>query len=123
MSVHREVVERASRNAAVTWIAATLAAGWTNTGGGYTGARYRLVGDVVELEGLVSATSAKSALATVLTLPAGFRPQAAVGYWDIANSAGAVLRFDVLSTGVVRTLFAISAGVNVSLHGVRFSVL
>lgn len=55
----------------------TLAAGWANLGAPYQVAQYRKVGQAVYLRGtLTRSGSAYVALATICTLPVGFRPLA-----------------------------------------------
>ena len=57
------------------WTAASLIYGWSNYGGGWSGLRYKRVGDVVFLEGMVKPTSTtQGSGSTIIYLPSGFRP-------------------------------------------------
>lgn len=60
------------------WTAVTFQNGWHNLGGGWAQAAYRLVGDRVELRGLIANSVAMTSgqMQTVFTVPAGFRPPA-----------------------------------------------
>ena len=53
------------------WIDATYQNGWTTYGGAYSQARYKKIGSVVYIDGLVKAGTIGQA---VFTLPSGFRP-------------------------------------------------
>ena len=81
------------------WIAPTLLNSWSNFGSGFQAARYRRVGTgQVEIQGLV--TGGTGPASTVFTLPAGFRPPAALLFATIANNA--IARLDVEADGDVR---------------------
>jgi hypothetical protein len=60
--------------------------------------RYRLVGTTVHMQGVVTGGTANSA---VLTLPAGYRPTATVGF-ATANGASTFAFFTITSAGVVQ---------------------
>lgn len=67
-----------TRYGATPWVAPTLVNGWVNFGSDYLGAayqtaRYRKVGDVVYIEGMIKSGTIDQ---PVFILPAGFRPAA-----------------------------------------------
>jgi len=97
------------------WTAAPLVNGWVNfAGGAYQGARYRKVGDVVEIEGLISTGTLGQPM---FTLPTGFRPPLNMQF--ATTSANNFAAFTVFSTGVVQNI----NGVNTSFQiNCRFSV-
>jgi len=68
------------------WVLPTFANGWSNFGGIYQVARYRKVGDVVQVEGLVKGGTFNVAM---FTLPVGFRPPLTVQFAQISNGAAA----------------------------------
>lgn len=82
----------------VGWATPTLLNSWTNYGSGYQAARYRrLASGRVEIQGLV--TGGTGPASTVFTLPAGYRPAAALIFATIANNA--IARIDVEADGDV----------------------
>lgn len=82
-----------------SWIAPTLLNSWTNFGSGFQSARFRrLISGQVEIQGLV--TGGTGPASTVFTLPAGYRPTAALVFSTIANNA--IARLDVEADGDVR---------------------
>lgn len=54
------------------WVTPTLLNGWTQYGSSFRPARYRIVGDEVQIEGLVKGSSASSD--TIFNLPADYTP-------------------------------------------------
>lgn len=80
-----------------SWRTLTLANSWVNYAGGFLGARYKKIGNMVFVEGLV-----KDGLATyhIGTLPVGFRPSASLIFPAVAggNTMG---RVDVRSDGLI----------------------
>lgn len=85
-----------------TWTAATLSGAWVayvGGGGYYNGLRYRKVGDMIHVQGMVKSGAVGSSIAT---LPSGFRPQYSVMQVTEANAAGtlAVVLFDA-ATGAI----------------------
>jgi len=53
------------------WVSVTLSSPWTNNGGGYATAAYRVIGDIVHIKGLITGGSASS---TAFTLPSPIVP-------------------------------------------------
>jgi len=99
---------------ATPWTQVAFTGTWTNFGGGYAAAQYRKVGDVVQLRGLCTGSTA----AALGTLPAGFRP--AYNVQTIISSAASFVVLTVTaSTGALSLTGTI--GANVSLEGVQFS--
>jgi len=93
------------------WTAPSLLNGWVNNGGVYQVARYRKVGDIVFLEGLIK-TGAIGAVA--LTLPAGFRPLADIYLPAVSNTAfGALL---LQSNGNVTPAAGVSTWIALNCH-------
>ena len=89
-----------------SWATPTLAAGWTNFGGGWSPARYRrLSNGVVQIEGLLTGPASP---ANIFTLPSGFRPSSHVMFAVIGD--GTPARLDVLSDGSVNWAVGGSAG-------------
>lgn len=97
------------------WTAPTFTNAWVNFGGSTQIARYRKVGDVVEIEGLIkTGTIGLSAF----TLPAGFRPTLTEQFPQVSNSLFGAL--NVLSDGTVVPLVGNNASFSLSC---RFSTL
>lgn len=71
------------------WTGLTYNTGWGDFGGGYTGGRFKRVGDFVIIEGVAARTSGTEK--TIATLPVGYRP--------LASSM-----FSVIDTGATRPL-------------------
>lgn len=105
--------------AAQTWqlITATVgyASGWSDyTGGaGYVPGRFRLIGDVVELEGTLSGPGGTG---TVFTLPSGYWPAYNMNFDAIDGGGGVML---VQPTGVVEYSGSRTVA---SLNDARFSI-
>ena len=115
---------------ASVWTNLTLINSWTNIGGLYAPAAYRLVGDKVELRGLINRSTtpgAPTSLAAAI-LPAGFRPPSGLvmsgnvggnGYGEYQT------RIDVMADGTVN-VYSATAAQNVhtytSLSNISFSV-
>jgi hypothetical protein len=81
------------------WTAVTFQNGWVNFGSGYAEAKYRKVGDRVEVRGAVKTGTVGTA---VFTLPAGFRPPAKIIY--TADGNGSYGRLEVGTGGTVTHL-------------------
>lgn len=79
------------------WTGLSFASGWENYNLGYEQARYKKVGDLVFLQGLVKRTSGTSL--TIGTLPAGYRPpeRLLLNTWGIDGAQ----RIDVLADGTI----------------------
>lgn len=85
-----------------SWITLGLTAPWTDYLGGWEGAGYRKVGDIVELRGLIDGGADGS---TIAVLPVGHRPTAQRMFSTIVSTGGVwgqAARLDVLPGGVVR---------------------
>lgn len=110
---------RASINAyavPTAWTNVSFQNGWGVFGGGWQACRYRKVGDVVQLQGLMS--SGTVGIATpAFTLPSGFRPTLSELFPTVAN--GAIGRINVGTDGAVSSDFG--SNVYVSLSGIWFS--
>lgn len=96
------------------WTAPTFQNGWVNFSAAYQGARYRKVGDVVEIEGLImSGTLA----APMFTLPAGFRPPLNMQF--ATTSGNLFAAFSVFSaTGFVQAINGVNSSYQINC---RFS--
>lgn len=82
-----------------TWAAPTFANSWVNYGAPYQAARYTKVNGIVYLEGVIKSGVVGSA---AFTLPAGFRPAAAIILPTQSSSGSNGLgRIDITSAGVV----------------------
>jgi len=81
------------------WQTPSLLAGWSNFGGGFRTARYRLNNGTVELEAMLNAGTT-SVGTTVITFPVGFRPNANIPL-VVETSAGSA-RVDINSNGNLR---------------------
>lgn len=100
------------------WISASYNTGWGSYGGGYHGAEYKKVGDIVFLRGMVVRSSGSAT--TIFTLPSGYRPTNSMVFSQIANDAVARVAVDA-SGNVVLQVGAVSPWVN--LTGVAFSTV
>lgn len=73
------------------WVAATLETGWTNSGGGYYNAAYRLGlgNDTLQLRGNITPDSPASSGTVAFTLDVGYVPASDVSFiTDIEYGAG-----------------------------------
>jgi hypothetical protein len=91
------------------WVAATLLNSWVAYGGANQAPQYTLVGGLVMLRGSMK-NGTYSDGTTLLTLPEGYRPPAAIGFivWnDVAqcnisvSAAGSVKIYDASGNGIV----------------------
>jgi hypothetical protein len=98
------------------WTGATLLNSWVNFGAPDQGARYRKIGGVVYLQGLIRSGTA-TAGTIVLTLPAGFRPAATLVFATF-NASGAT-RLDVDASGNVSGPLGLVATYT-TLSGIQF---
>jgi len=78
------------------WITPTLNSPYSNYGGPYGPVKYRKVGVIVNIQGLISNASQ----GVVFTLPAGFRPDRQVVFFPVVANGGDA-RFDVRQNGDV----------------------
>lgn len=109
----------------------TFNASWSNFGADETTwsfARYKRVGDLVFLRGMIKRASGTGLSTSPFTLPANFRPAKRLicAVMGLRNAqAAAAIRADVLSTGVVQfsDIDATSAYDYISLNGIVFSVV
>ena len=92
------------------WTDVTFQNGWTNFGGGYQTCQYRKVGDIVYLRGLMTHATGNS---VAFTLPAGFRPPAALEYPCVGDIVTGTQRINPNPNGAV----AVVAKGNVWLSG------
>lgn len=102
------------------WTAPALSAPFGNFGAGFRNVRYRKVGNLVVVQGVMGVTGAIGASAVPFTLPVGFRPlqsHICCSFW----SSGA-FRWDVNNTGQLVTGSALAVGQFVSLDGVSFYI-
>lgn len=97
------------------WTAPTFTNSWVNYGSGYQSARYRKVGDIVSLDGLIKDGDD---LSSAFTLPVGFRPLATVEFVGVNNLAGSYI--DIQTNGNVYV--SKGGGTYASLSGLHFSV-
>jgi hypothetical protein len=105
LGVNPDLLDRAGGT--TPWVAPTLTNSWVNYGSSFRTARYRRVGDQVEIEGLVK--SGTSGLA-VFTLPTGFRPPEYL-LWPTVSDPNVFARLDVQSDGQV-IVYIVGAGTN-----------
>lgn len=81
------------------WVVPTLVNSWVNFGAGHQTARYRRLGGVVYVEGLIKDGVIGS---TAFTLDSGFRPAATLGFGAVDGTNTANGRMDVFGSGVVQ---------------------
>lgn len=99
------------------WTSLSFNTGWTDFGSGHITGRYKKVGDLVFLSGLVKRTSGGAT--TIATLPLGFRPGGI--YLYIMNTDSGAGRIDIDTSG---NIVLQSGGVAwVQLNGLVFSTL
>ncbi|KOG33281.1 hypothetical protein [Streptomyces resistomycificus] len=106
------------------WTPLTLAAGFQNPGHGYT-ASYLREGRRIWLRGRIGPTAGTIADgATILTLPAAIRPSETVA-WAVVRDATvvpAVLRLEIVTTGVLRTFQSSNLPTWVGLDGISYTI-
>lgn len=103
------------------WIepASPFSNSWVNYGGSWRVFGYwKDVFGWVHLRGLVKSGS----VATIYTLPVGYRPSAGETFLSQSGASGYVARIDVLSTGAINLVGygASGSNVSVSLSGISF---
>lgn len=102
------------------WTSLPLGTNIAAQGGAFDTPRYRREGSRVWLSGVAKTTGVIAALATVATLPAGFRPAAQKVYaWEA--TAGA-LRFDVKADGTITTTPGLANATFFSFDGASFEL-
>lgn len=102
-----------------TWVVATMLNGWSYFGGGYSLVSYRKMGDVVQMRGVAKGGTIGAPSASMLLLPSGFRPPAAMMFAVIAgNTLG---RINVNSDG--NCYCEIGTNTYVSFDGIWFSTV
>lgn len=90
---------------------------WVNYNAGYQTARFRKFGDLVVVEGLVSLSA--GTVATVATLPSGYRPTSGQIMFAQQASTG-VIRIDVTTGGAINVVGGATTGMWLSLTGISF---
>lgn len=110
----KAIEQWANRQPAVgQWIEPTFVGLWANFNvASFPGARYRLVGDTVEVEGVVRTTgNIAYPNSTIFTLPEGFRPPLQVLFLQPGSiAADTFCRLQVLVTGEVQLVTVNGAG-------------
>jgi hypothetical protein len=88
---------------ASVWTALPLLNGWANRGGGQRTARYRLVGDIVYVEGRIQTAAAQAAYTQFATLPVGFRPPEDIMFPEMYYNSGPQVSAEIFvrPTGVM----------------------
>jgi len=106
---------------ASVWTPVTFQNGWSNSGGTHQLGAYRLLGDQVQLRGLVKGGTNAAA---IFTLPAGYRPTATVvaATNHIVGGNWAFGIVQIATDGAVAP-FGSAAPTDVSLNNLSFSVL
>jgi hypothetical protein len=84
-------------------------------------ARYRKHNGRIELRGLVKANAALAAGATLVTMPAGFRPTNALLEKAMIGPGNTMTRLDIFSTGIISTPVALAINTWVSLDGITYA--
>lgn len=106
-----------SQNTPGPWTAITLVNSWVNYGATYQPARYRKIGDIVYIEGMIK--QGVIGATPFATLPVGFRPVFDRQFGTVsANNFGMV---QVSSNGTMLPITGNAA--NLSLDGILFSTL
>lgn len=106
------------------WVTFTSVGYTGNFGAGTPGARYRIEGDIVRLDGVVNATGTNAANAAAFTFPVGARPTATkrfAGDTNATYTAGAST-FSVASTGVLSVVPATVLNNVIILDGFSFPI-
>jgi hypothetical protein len=94
------------------WTPVTYESGWDDAAGWQPVEYRREFGDVVRFRGTASATAPAAAGVTVFTLPAGFRPPAALRFGQV----------DVAADGTVQINVIVSSSDEFPVDGIQFSV-
>lgn len=102
-------------NIGEAWTNVTYTTGWVDFGGGFTGAQYKKVGDLIFLRGLCKRTSGVAT--TMFTLPVNYRPSSSIIFAQLSNDA--LARVQVDTTGAVTMSFG-TATSWVNLSGIVF---
>lgn len=102
-----------------SWIGASFGTGWGNTGAGLTAVGYKKIGDLVFLRGNATRTSGVGT--TVMTLPVGYRPSAAITFMNPMYLSSPNYGFTITSAGVVINTSATPSVVG--FDGIVFSTL
>ncbi len=112
-----------------SWVAFALVNNWSNYGGGFQVARYRKVGGIVHIEGLVKnpVTASVQPGSVIATLPVGYRPALTLIFdgtgsdLKLGNSTQYSMRFDVQSDGVVGFLGFGNSATNIEYLSINCS--
>jgi hypothetical protein len=95
---------------------------WVVNGVGYENPHFYRDGDDIVLGGLVKASAAQAANATIFTLPLDYRPSNSHAFEVLMSTSGGVdssIRVSVQSNGLVKTVPAVASGSFVALDGIR----
>ena len=102
------------------WESLTLSASWVNYGSGYGSARYRKIGNRVQVAGLIK-SGTTTVGTTIATLPVGFRPSSQEIYTAHNGTSGArALQVGTNGTIVIAGLAVSNA--ELSLANITFLV-
>ena len=106
LAAEAKIVVLEAKTATTSWVNVTaFLNGWVNYGSGYQVARYRKVGDRVELEGLIrSGTLGLHAF----VLPVGFCPPLNLALAAMSGDPQAVSRFDIGNNGWVKPIVGVT---------------
>ncbi len=94
---------------ATTWQVPTLGNGWSDFDAGNQTARYRRVGDLVTVQGVVKSGTLGAA---VFTLATGYRPPAALQLGTVTNGAFGLLTVTAAGDVVVQSSSNVYASLN-----------
>src|SRR4030095_3962840 len=107
---------------AVPWIPLPYSGGWTDFLAGYTAGAYRLVGDEVQLRGVMKhATTTTTGI--FVTMPVGYRSPAG-HIWLVWGSGGGGVDIRSNSTGAISVIGygASASGAAISLSVIRYTI-
>ncbi len=92
-----------------SWIALPFTTNWSNYGSGDTSGRYRKIGDIVYLEGLVKRASGNQDM-TIAVLPAGYKPTKDFTFDAQMNYSGTyyTARVQVNTAGSITIVYPLS---------------
>lgn len=93
------------------WVAPTFTNGWSDYAGGNQTARYRKIGDIVYIEGMIKGGTVGT---SAFTLPVGYRPLLKQQFPGMAGAAFAVIVIDPAGTFVEAVGSVANCAINVS---------
>lgn len=120
-AISQALTDLVARVNPTAWAGFAFAAGWQNSGGIWQPCSIRLVGDIVQVKGQAThpGTGAVSG-GTIATIPAGFRPSAAVEY--ACNGSAGMWAISCTAAGNLAVAFTTATGnVFVDLSGLWWS--